>query len=115
MFFHVEISSLYFLGTEGYDATHPPTYPFSYGGACRFSDRLAGASAVAGTLSKAYLTHSCAADGTLGGAMAVASYHSVADEVVPVNGTEQWASQTEVDALWLQKNGCVKEPHLFRT
>ena len=66
-------------------------------------------------LSKAYLTHSCAADGTLGGAMAVASYHSVADEVVPFNGTEQWASQTEVDALWLQKNGCVKEPHLFRT
>ena len=71
----------------------------TYGIACRYPDALAGAGAVAGGLSRAYLRE-C---GRQPGAVPMQSFHSLSDPNVPFNGTSSTAGQPEMDALWRRK------------
>ena len=75
----------------------------TYGLACRFADRIAGAAAVAGGLGREFAAV-CGARS--GGAVPMQSFHSRADPTVPYNGTAFWTSQDEMDALWRRRNGC---------
>jgi polyhydroxybutyrate depolymerase len=74
----------------------------TYGLACRFPDKIAGAGTIAGGLSHSYYK-TCAASH---GAVPMQAFHSASDPTVPYNGTALWAGQPEMDALWRARNGC---------
>lgn len=74
----------------------------SYGIACRYPDRIAGVGTDAGGLSHSYL-ETCRVGK---GAVPVQSFHSLDDPTVPYNGTQAWAGQEAVDAMWRERNGC---------
>ena len=74
----------------------------SYGIACRYPDRIAGAGTDAGGLSRSY--YETCRSGV--GAVPMQAFHSLADPTVPYNGSAIWVGQDEMDTLWRQRNGC---------
>lgn len=75
----------------------------SYGLACRYPQLITAIGTDAGGLSRPELA-TCAAGQ---GAVPVQSFHSLTDPTVPYNGTQAWAGQLEMDALWRSRNGCT--------
>ena len=74
----------------------------TYGLACRFPKEIAGAAAVAGSLSRPYYSECDSQPG----AVPMQAFHSDTDPYVPYNGTALWVSQHQMDALWRKRNGC---------
>jgi poly(3-hydroxybutyrate) depolymerase len=82
----------------------------SNGIACRYPDIITAVGTDAGSLSWTYM-HECS---QLDGPVPFQSFHSLTDPIVPYNGTDVWAGQLDIDAMWRSKNGCdgTEEPYV---
>jgi len=71
--------------------------------ACLMPGRLGGVAVSGATMGRGLLAK-CERDS---GAIPVLSFYSLADQWVPLNGSDRHASLSEVNSMWRRRNGCT--------